>query len=210
MARESYIAATRAGEDGRPLVLAFHGTGGTEAQVFGLAAQLVPGAAIVAPRGNVLEQGAARFFRRLGEGRYDMADLAQRTGEMGGFIAAHKAASPGRTVFGFGYSNGANILASVVMARPDLFDRVALLHPLIPWEPAPVAALAGRQVLITAGRRDPICPWPLTARLIDWFTDQGAQVETEIHDGGHEIRQPEIDALARFFVTAPLEKEGSP
>jgi phospholipase/carboxylesterase len=202
MTRDAYFAATTHGETGRPLVFAFHGTGGTEAQFVGLAAQLVPGAAVVAPRGDVSEHGAARFFRRMGEGRYDMADLALRTEKMAGFIAAHKSAQPDRPVFGFGYSNGANILASVIMARPDLFDRVALLHPLIPWQPAPVAGLAGKRVLVTAGRRDPICPWPLTEGLIGWASAQGAQVETELHDGGHEIRQPEIDALVRFFNTA--------
>lgn len=202
MTTDAYIAATTPGEPGRPLIFAFHGTGGTEAQFFGLARQLVPGAAVVAPRGDVSEHGAARFFRRMGEGRYDMADLAMRTEKMAGFIAAHKAAHPERPVFGFGYSNGANILASVVMARPDLFDRVALLHPLIPWQPVPTPALSGKRVLLTAGRNDPICPWPLTEALTGWFAAQGASVTTEIHMGGHEIRQPEIDALGRFFDSA--------
>lgn len=203
MTRDSYIAATAPGAPGRPLVFAFHGTGGNEAQFFDLAGQLVPDAEIVAPRGDVSEHGAARFFRRLAEGRYDMADLALRTEKMAGFIAAHKAAHPDRAVFGFGYSNGANILASVVMAHPDLFDRAALLHPLLPWEPAPVPALTGKRVLITAGRRDPICPWPLTESLLTWFSRQGADVEASIHDGGHELRQPEVDALERFFAAAP-------
>lgn len=202
MSIDSYTAATAPGQPGAPLLFAFHGTGGDEHQFFGLAQDLVPGAAVVAPRGDVSEHGAARYFRRLGEGRYDMNDLALRTERMVGFIAAHRAAQPGRPVYGFGYSNGANILASVVMARPDLFDRVALLHPLIPWQPAPVSGLAGRRVLITAGRRDPISPWPLTQRLIDWFGAQGSELTTEIHDGGHELRQPEIDALARFLAAS--------
>ena len=210
MGKDAYIAATSPGEYLKPLVFAFHGTGGSEMQLYGLAGELVPGAAIVAPRGDVLEHGAARFFRRLGEGRYDMADLAARTEKMAAFIAAHKADHPGRQVLGFGYSNGANILASVVMARPDLFDRAALLHPLIPWQPTPVPALKGKEVLITAGRRDPICPWPLTEGLVGWFSNQGAVVEAEIHDGGHEIRQPEIDALARFFAAETQDKERSP
>lgn len=205
MARDSYTAATRDGAADRPLVFAFHGTGGDETQFFTLAGQLVPGAAIVAPRGDVLEHGAARFFRRHGEGQYDMADLARRTEQMAAFIAAHKDTNPTRAVFGFGYSNGANILASVAMAQPDLFDKVALLHPLIPWSPAPVPGLAGKPVLITAGKRDPICPWPVIAALIDWFSAQKAQVQTHLHEGGHEIRQPEIDALATFLT---LDSEG--
>ena len=210
MSQDAYIAATSPGQPGKPLILAFHGTGGNEMQLFGLAGQLVPGAAIVAPRGDVSEHGAARFFRRLGEGRYDMADLALRTERMAAFIAAHKATHAGRKVWGFGYSNGANILASVFMTRPDLFDSVALLHPLIPWDPAPVPALKGKRLLITAGRNDPICPWPLTERIISWSATQGAVVKAEIHDGGHEIRPSEIDALARFFAAGTQDKERSP
>ncbi len=199
MSLDSYHALTRAPQPGAPLIFAFHGTGGDEHQFFGLAGQLVPGAGVVSPRGDVSEHGAARFFRRTGEGVYDMPDLAARTERMAAFVAAHRAAHPGAPVFGFGYSNGANILASVAMAHPALFDRIGLLHPLIPWAPAPQPGLAGRQVLITAGRRDPICPWPRSEALIGWFSAQGAEVTTEIHDGGHDLRQPEISALAALF-----------
>ena len=146
-------------------------------------------------RGDVSEGGAARFFRRTGEGVYDMDDLAMRTQRMAAFVAAHKATHPDAPVYGFGYSNDANILASVVMAHPDLFDRVGLLHPLIPWSPVTVD-LKDRSVQITAGRRDPICPWPLSAALIDWAGRQGAAVTTHVHEGGHELRQGEIEALA--------------
>ena len=195
----TYHARRRAPDPGAPLIFAFHGTGGDEHQFFDLVHQIHPGAGIVSPRGDVSEGGAARFFRRTGEGVYDMDDLALRTARMAEFIDAIKAGHPDTPVHGFGYSNGANILASVVMARPDLFDRVGLLHPLIPWQPEPVD-LTGRRVLITAGRRDPICPWPLSARLLDWFRDQGAEMRSEIHDGGHEIRQGELTALAGLLT----------
>ena len=102
-------------------------------------------------------------------------------------------------VYGFGYSNGANILASVMIARPDLFDRVGLLHPLIPWTPDPAPGLKGRQVLITAGSNDPICPWPLTERRADWVAAQGADLTTAYHDGGHEVRHEELAALAELL-----------
>lgn len=196
----TYHAQISAPRPGAPLVFAFHGTGGDERQLFTLATQLVPGAGVIAPRGDVSEHGAARFFRRTGEGVYDMDDLAARTNRMADFVAGHKAQHPGVPVYGFGYSNGANILASVAMTRPDLFDRIGLLHPLIPWAPAPQPGLAGRHVLISAGRRDPICPWPLTEALIDWFRAQGAEVATEVHDGGHDLRQAELTALAALFA----------
>ncbi|SDJ07965.1 alpha/beta hydrolase [Salipiger marinus] len=195
----SYHARMRAPDAGAPLIFAFHGTGGDENQFFDLVRQITPGAGIVSPRGDVSEGGAARFFRRTGEGVYDMADLARRTDRMAGFVAAQKAAHPGVPVYGFGYSNGANILASVVMAAPQLFDRVGLLHPLVPWQPAPVD-LTGRRVLVSAGRRDPICPWPQSERLLRWFADQGAEVTSAVHDGGHEIRQAELVALAGLLT----------
>ncbi|MEM7641725.1 MAG: alpha/beta hydrolase [Pseudomonadota bacterium] len=199
MSMSNYRGLVTTPDGENPLVFAFHGTGGDETQLFGLAQKLVPGAGVVAPRGDVSEFGAARFFRRLGEGVYDMDDLAARTDKMVAFIEAHKAAHPGHAIHGFGYSNGANILAAVMMARPDLFERVGLLHPLIPWDPAPVPGLAGRHVLITAGRNDPITPWASSAKLIDWAIAQGAQVSTEIHEGGHELRPSEMNALARLL-----------
>lgn len=199
MARDTYISLTTRPAPGAPLVFAFHGTGGDEHQFFALASQLVPGAGVISPRGDVSEGGAARFFRRTGEGIYDMEDLTKRTRQMAAFIAAHKADHPDAPVYGFGYSNGANILASVAITHPELFDRIGLLHPLVPWVPSPAPQLSGRPVLITAGQQDPICPWPQTEALIDWFTTQGAEVHTDIHPGGHALVQSELQALAQLF-----------
>ncbi len=205
MSTDSYHALTTSSTETAPLVFAFHGTGGNEHQFFSFAQELVPGARVISPRGDVAEMGAARFFRRTGEGVYDMDDLARATEKMVGFVAAWKAQHSGVPVYGFGYSNGANILASVMMARPDLFDRVGLLHPLIPWHPVPQPGLKGKHVLITAGRRDPICPWPMTEELINWTSAQGAVVTTHIHDGGHDLRQPEIMALSALFSSGSEE-----
>ncbi|OLP42412.1 alpha/beta hydrolase [Rhizobium oryziradicis] len=199
MTSSHYIALTKEPKDDAPLIFAFHGTGGNEHQFSELVEQILPQAGLVSPRGDVSEHGALRFFRRTGEGVYDMADLAERTEKMAAFIASHKAAHPGRAVYGLGYSNGANILAAVAFKHGDLFDRIALLHPLIPWRPADNAELSGKKVLITAGRRDPICPLPLTDCLIDYFEAQGSQIDTSIHDGGHEIRQEELSALQAFL-----------
>ena len=108
-----YIARRSEGRAGAPLILTFHGTGGTEDQFHGFAGSLMPGAHVVSPRGDVLERGAARFFRRTGEGVYDMDDLARRTEAMGAFIADERARTGASRVIGLGYSNGANILAAV-------------------------------------------------------------------------------------------------
>lgn len=188
--------------NGAPVVFAFHGTGGDERQFFGLVEEMLPDAGIIAPRGDVSEHGAARFFRRTGEGVYDMHDLARRTATMGRFVQAHKAAHPQAPIYGVGYSNGANILASVVLSHPDLFDRAALLHPLIPWRPDDNPGLQHVDVLITAGRADPICPLPLSQQLIGFFEAQAGTVTAAVHDGGHEIWQEERTALSAFFTAA--------
>lgn len=194
--KDGCIHLARPGRPGAAMVFAFHGTGGDEHQFPGLVADLLPGAAIVSPRGDVSEHGASRFFRRAGEGVYDMDDLARRTAAMGDFIAAHRAGHAG-PVIGLGYSNGANILASVLLGRPALFDAAVLMHPLIPWQPQP--GLAGRAILITAGRRDPICPAPLTRALVDRLAADGAEVALVWHEGGHEVAPEELDAIGAFL-----------
>lgn len=202
MALDLYHHLSRPGTEGAPLVFAFHGTGGDEHQFSGLIGQILPRAGLVAPRGDVSEHGASRFFRRRAEGVYDMEDLRARTRRMTGFLRAHVQANPGRPVFAMGYSNGANILASVMFEAPELFDRAVLMHPLIPWTPAPQPGLAGRQVLLTAGGRDPICPLPQTEALADWLRAQGARLDLALHDGGHEITHPELEAVAGFLRRA--------
>ena len=193
MSLEAYAYAAAPGTGA--LVFAYHGTGGDEWQMPPLVRAVWPDAAIVAPRGDVSEHGALRFFRRKAEGVYDFDDLARRTSTMAGFVSAHKARAGARRVIGIGYSNGANILASVAFAEPRLFDEIALMHPLIPWRPEDDARLAAMRVLITAGRRDPICPPAQTLALAEYWSRQGADARLEWHDGGHELRDSEIDAL---------------
>lgn len=199
MANESYIHTVLPGEPGGPLLFVFHGTGGDEHQLVSLGKDLVPGATIISPRGDVSEMGAARFFRRAGEGVYDMGDLARATTKMTGFVRAQIEAEKPSAVLGLGYSNGANILASVVFAAPDLFDATVLMHPLIPFEPKVAGSLAGKAMLLTAGRRDPICPPQMTSRLESHLRANGADVTVEWHEGGHEVRPAEIEAARQLL-----------
>lgn len=195
-----YVFAETQGAPGAPLVLTFHGTGGSERQFHDFPRQVLPDAHVISPRGDVSEQGALRFFRRTGEGVYDMADLAKRTEAMAQFVSDAVARTGAKRVIGMGYSNGANILASVAMQKPELFSDLALLHPLIPSDPDPQPGIADTRVLITAGRRDPICPAPMTQKLADWLVAQGAHTDLRWHPGGHEIAQSEVEALAGFLA----------
>lgn len=181
-----------------PVIFLFHGTGGDENQFFELAAHVLPGARRIAPRGDVSENGALRYFRRTGEGVYDMDDLKQRTAAMTEFVGSQIAPERPSRVLGLGYSNGANILASMQFGAPDLFDATILMHPLIPFAPAP-ADFSGRQVLITAGRRDPIAPAGATQALADYFSANGAEAHLAWHEGGHEVRNEEVAAIQAFL-----------
>jgi phospholipase/carboxylesterase len=203
MSLDAYLYRERPKPEGSPLFVALHGTGGDENQLFHLAEDLMPGAHVISPRGDVSEYGAARFFRRKAEGVYDMDDLAARAETMAGFVEAHRKRLRSSRVVGLGYSNGANILTATVLARPGLFDAVVLMHPLIPWRPRNDARLNGLRVLITAGRNDPICPPASTLALADFFRGDAESVELEWHPGGHELRPSEVEAAARFLASGP-------
>jgi phospholipase/carboxylesterase len=212
MTDTAYIHAIDEGSAGNPLLFVFHGTGGNERQLLPLGRELLPEATIVSPRGDVSEGGSARFFRRAAEGVYDMDDLARATEKMTGFVRTVASGYPGAPLLGLGYSNGANILASVVFAAPALFDRVVLMHPLIPFAPQIDGSLEGKKILMTAGRRDPICPPNLTARLDSYLRDAGADVTLHWHEGGHEVRQEEIEAARAFlapFAGGPAAAKGA-
>lgn len=200
MSKDSYFHKVRPGAPGQPAFFVFHGTGGDENQFFDFGGRLLPNATVVSPQGDVSEYGAARFFRRTAEGVYDMADLDRATKKMAEFVIANRDAHEAGLVVGLGFSNGANILANVMIEFPDLFDAAVLMHPLIPFEPKPAPASPSRRLLITAGERDPICPIPLTNKLLDYFKAQGGDVDMEWHSGGHEIRSTEIEAVRAFMT----------
>lgn len=182
-------------------LLMLHGTGGDEDSLAPLGRALLPGAAILSPRGQVNENGALRFFRRLREGVFDQEDLAQRTDDLAAFV---RAAS--RT-YGFhlarvvaaGFSNGANIAGSLLLKHPGLVRRAVLLAPMVPFEPSPLPNLAGTSVFIGAGRADTMVPPDQTQRLADLLQQSGASVTLHWESGGHSITPTEISAAAQWL-----------
>jgi phospholipase/carboxylesterase len=202
MDQNAYIHEVLPGRPGGPLLFVFHGTGGDEHQLLSLGRDLMPDATIVSPRGDVSENGAARFFRRAAEGVYDMDDLARAAAKLAGFVRAQVAARAPSAVHGLGYSNGANVLAATIFAEPELFSRAVFMHPLIPFAPEVAGSLAGRAILMTAGRHDPICPPTLTSRLESHLRALGADVDVVWHPGGHEVRTEEIEAARAFLNLA--------
>jgi phospholipase/carboxylesterase len=188
----SYTFAEIAAPEGAPLLVLLHGTGGDENDLLPLGKQLLAGAHIISLRGDVSEGGALRFFKRTSMGVYDMDDLARATEKLAGFISEQVAIHRPPEVMALGLSNGANLLASLLFSHPELIAKAVLMHPLIPFGPPSQPGLAGRPVLITAGRQDPIAPVGSTQQLLDYFTAQGAKAQITWHNGGHEVRQVEL------------------
>ncbi|MBV9865398.1 MAG: alpha/beta hydrolase [Abitibacteriaceae bacterium] len=186
-----------------PTLLLLHGTGGSEADLVPLGQALAPGAALLSPRGKVSENGMPRFFRRLAEGVFDMEDLKLRTHELAEFVAA-AAQSYGfdvARVIAVGYSNGANIAASVMLLRPGVLSGAALFHPMVPLVPEPLPDLSGTSVFIGAGRFDPMVPQAETERLAALLKECGAGVTVQWQPGGHQLSQPEVAAAAAWLTS---------
>lgn len=189
---------------GSTTLLLLHGTGGDEDNLIWLGRTLMPGAALLSPRGAVSENGALRFFRRIREGVFDQEDLTRRTNELAAFVegAAGTYGLDQRGVVAVGFSNGANIAASLLLRRPGLVRRAILLAPMLPFEPDDSPNLEGTAVFIGAGRADLLVPEESTSRLAQVLRDCGADVTVHWESGGHAITGDEIKAAQQWLARA--------
>ena len=184
------------GDSGRTVVL-LHGTGADENDLIPLGRVVAPGAALLSPRGQVLENGMPRFFRRLAMGVFDVDDLKRRTDDLAGFVeaAASRYGFDLASTVALGYSNGANIAASLLLRHPGLIRAAALLHAMVPFHPEPRPDLTDTRVLLTGGARDPMIPPDQTEELARILGDCGADVQLELQPGGHELTQAEAASV---------------
>ena len=187
--------------DGAPTLLLLHGTGGDEHDLLALGRALYPGAALLSPRGQVLENGMPRFFRRLAEGVFDLDDLRRRTHDLAAFVADASAAYgiDARRVIAVGYSNGANIAASLLLLRPEVLAGAVLFHAMVPLVPEQSPDLRGVPVFMAAGRADPLIPAHLTEQLAEMLRQAGASVELLWQPGGHTLTQAEALAATSWL-----------
>jgi predicted esterase len=186
-----------------PPLLLLHGTGGNEHDLLSLGRKLSPGSALLSPRGNVTEHGAPRFFARLAEGVFDPAEVTRRTHELADFIAA--AASQyhfdPRTLIAVGFSNGANIAATVLQLRPAVLGGAILLRPMVVLDqPAPAGSLAGKRMLIASGTQDPMVPATHPPHLAALLRAGGATVTLQSSPGGHGLVATDLAAAQKFFA----------
>jgi predicted esterase len=171
-----------------PTLVLLHGTGGDEHDMIPLGG-LMPGANLLSPRGQVLENGMPRFFRRLAEGVFDIDDLKARAAGLADFVtaaAAHYAFDASRVV-AMGYSNGANIASAVLLLRPGILKGAVLFRAMVPLEPELLPALSGTRVMISNGEVDPIVSREETERLARLLQRAGANVEVHWQPAGHQL-----------------------
>ncbi|HET7584926.1 MAG TPA: VOC family protein [Gemmatimonadaceae bacterium] len=207
-----YIPPSESGAlAGSTTLLLLHGTGGDETDLIPLGRALLPGAGMLSPRGKVLEHGAPRFFRRLAEGVFDQEDLARRTEELAEFVraAARAYELEADGVVAVGFSNGANIAASVLLRRPGVLRGAVLLSPMVPFEPDVLPHLEGTSVFIGAGENDPIAPRAQTERLAELLRSAGADVTVHWEPGGHAVTQGEVSEAARWIAHCLAARAGA-
>ncbi len=190
------------GSSGRTLLL-LHGTGGDEHDLIPLGRALDPAAALLSPRGKVLENGHPRFFRRLAEGVFDLEDLRRRAGELADFIlaAADTYEFALEKLVAVGYSNGANIAAAVLLLRPEVLRAAILFQAMVPLVPENLPDLSRARLWIGGGKQDAIIAPDETRRLIDLLREAGADVTTYVAEAGHGLTSADLVMAKRWLAT---------
>lgn len=187
----------------KPTLLLLHGTGGTEHDLIPLASRIDPEANVLSVRGNVLENGMPRFFRRLSEGVFDEADLIFRTQELNEFLdeAAEKYSFDRQNIVAIGYSNGANIAGSLFFHYSDALAGAVLHHPMVPRRGVKLPDLTGKNVFIGAGTNDPICSPEESEELKSLLENAGANVELFWDNMGHQLTMREVEAASAWYTS---------
>jgi phospholipase/carboxylesterase len=186
--------------DAPPLLL-LHGTGGDENDLVPLGRMVAPASALLSPRGQVLENGMPRFFRRLAEGVFDEEDVRRRAHQLADFVVQARRTYGIAAPIALGYSNGANVAAAILLLRPEVLAGAMLLRATVPLDQPAAGTLAGKRVLVLSGARDPIAAPANAARLAALLERAGAAVEHRTLPTGHELSQADV-TLARGWLPA--------
>jgi len=185
----------------RPTLLLLHGTGGDENDLLPLGRELWPEASLLSLRGKVLENGMPRFFRRFAEGVFDVEDLKFRTGELASFIdvASLEYGFDRKHLIAIGYSNGANIAASLILLHPRYLAAAVLFRAMVPFVPKMIPDLSDLPIFLGAGTRDPIATRDQVEQLATMFRAGGGNVTVFLHKGGHELGEDDVEAARAWL-----------
>jgi len=192
-----------AGAPAAPPLLLLHGTGGDENDLIPLARRISPGSALLSPRGDVVERGARRFFARLAEGVFDLAEVRTRADTLAAFIheTTKRYGLDPRRLTAVGLSNGANIAAVLLQLHPDTLGGAVLLRPMVVLDqPAAPGSLSGKRILIASGRADPIVPTDHPPRLAALLKAGGADVAVRFFAAGHNLTADDLTVSQDFLA----------
>ncbi len=193
-------------------LLLLHGTGGDERDLVPLGRQLLPGATLLSPRGQVSEAGMPRFFARLAVGRLDVPDLLARTDDLAAFVhdATDRYELDAARIVAVGLSNGANIAVSLLFRHPGLLRGAVLLRPMLPYEPETALSLDSTDVQIAAGEGDPFSSPEQSRLLAEVLAAGGATVAINTEPGaGHSLTQGDLLRAAQW-LSALVGTAGAP
>lgn len=181
-----------------PLLL-LHGTGGTEHDLLNLAQTVAPDRAVLSPRGQVLENGMPRFFRRFAEGKFDEDDIRLRAADLAQFVTDAGKAYAIQKPIALGFSNGANIAAALLALFPDLLAGAILLRAMAPFKAMPNVSLPGTPVLLSSGAQDSMIPKTESDRLALWLKEHGANLKHQTYPTGHGLIQSDVSDMTQFL-----------
>lgn len=196
-----FISANSKAKKSSLTLLLLHGTGGTEDDLIPLGNELTPDASILSVRGKVLENGMPRFFRRLEEGVFDLEDLKMRTDELADFILKSSSIYDFdlKRLVAVGYSNGANIGASVLLRRPEVLAGAILFRAMVPFIPDVLPDLSNKFIILLEGMRDPIVSKQEAEGLLKIFNKAHSNVTIKWQGSGHSLTQEDIDTAKEWL-----------
>ena len=189
------------GQDDHPVILLFHGTGGDENDLLSIANEIDEKASVISFRGDVDENGSLRFFKRKPNGQFDYEDLVMRTEKLDLLIKelSVELGFDCNNLVAIGYSNGANIIGSLLFAKEICLKGAILMHPMVARTDVKPKNLSGRKILITAGINDPICPVGESRAVNDILKAAKAEVNIQWFDDGHRLTLKEVDVAKKWY-----------
>lgn len=190
-------------ERAKGTLVLLHGTGGNEQSMLPIAKHLTDEWNVLSVRGEVNENGALRFFKRLREGVLDEDDLIARTAQFHETLThwANEYTFSLQDIVFIGYSNGANFAANYLLQFPNAVKGGILLHPMVPTRRHNVASLDETNIFISAGIHDPLVPYEETEQLLDMYRSAHANVQAHIESNGHQITYTELEAAKQWLAT---------
>ena len=202
--KSDFIHIFKKGDPAKPALLLLHGTGGDENDLVDMAKTVSAGSTVLSVRGKVTENGMPRFFKRLQEGVFDQEDLKFRTEELADFIewakSEYKITQP---LYALGFSNGANMAASMMLSRPESLAGAILLRAMVPFVPSVYPDLSGKNILMLSGLGDPIVPMENAERLAGIFRNSSAQLDFAFKPAGHGLTEGDISAIKEWIFSLP-------